>query len=81
MSEPANTPVLTAGWSWPGNATKCHYFPENDLTSLCGKWGFFGGQRSRDVGRSRDDCAGCRKKLDALAQSAEQSTSIAKEGE
>lgn len=56
---------LPDGWGFPGNSRKCHYF--RGLTSLCGKWGFYMGQREPDEGKSKDDCAACRRALDKEA--------------
>lgn len=67
MSKRASaTRPLPAGWGFPGNSRKAHYFPEDSLTSLCGKWGFYGGRRETDNGNaSPDDCVVCRRKFDA----------------
>jgi hypothetical protein len=57
---------LPAGWGMPGNSRKFHFFDADSLTSLCGKWGFFAGRRDPDNGtKSKDDCAACRRKVDA----------------
>jgi hypothetical protein len=52
------------GWGVirPGDR-KAHYYV--DMTSLCGRVGFYRGPLDPDTGPSRDDCAACRKKLDA----------------
>lgn len=49
------------GWGFPGNSRKAHYFPEGELTSLCGSWGFYRGDRQPDTHRSPDDCVRCRR--------------------
>lgn len=54
---------LIAGWAWPAQAGKAHYFEVGQIVSLCGRW-MFGGERTEDVGRSPDDCVACRRKLD-----------------
>jgi hypothetical protein len=56
---------LPAGWGWPGQAKKCHWFPSDSTEALCGKWGFFFGPREPDSGTSSDDCVACRRRLDA----------------
>lgn len=65
MPETTEKRVLPAGWGFPGNSRKAHYFPEDTLTSLCGKWGFYAGHREADNSPSLDDCVGCRRKLEA----------------
>lgn len=60
---------LTAGWGFPGQSRKCHFFPAERMESLCGKWGFFGGRRFPDNGKpSSDDCVACRRKLAVTAE-------------
>jgi hypothetical protein len=59
-----------AGWAWPALARKAHYFDQAETTSLCGRWMFLG-QREPDNGPSRDDCTGCRRKLEARADAAD----------
>lgn len=61
------------GWFFPSSARKCH-FDGGDGIALCGKWarGGFGGygiapiQAGADAAPSPDDCASCRRKVDAL---------------
>lgn len=52
-----------AGWARPINANKHHYFKENEMTSICGKWMLFSDNREPDTFESADDCAACRKKI------------------
>lgn len=56
--------MANEGWSRPADARKWHYF--RDGRSLCGRWGM---RRSRhlepDDEPSADDCAACRRTLDA----------------
>jgi hypothetical protein len=54
---------LKAGWGWPANSRKAHYFNDSELTSLCGKW-MYAGFRDEEDFESSDDCALCRRKLD-----------------
>lgn len=60
--------VEPGGWVFPTMAArKCHYFPQGERRSLCGKYRRFKGDDGQpDTGTpSRDDCAPCRRKLDA----------------
>jgi hypothetical protein len=59
--------IRPAGWGWPGDSRKAHYFEANDTRSLCSKWGFFEGQREDDNHGSPDNCTVCRRKREALA--------------
>jgi hypothetical protein len=53
-----------AGWGWPVNSRKCHYFEQG--ISLCGKWMFFGSPvENQSKAKSLDDCVACRRKLEA----------------
>ncbi|MFH2431889.1 hypothetical protein [Citrobacter freundii] len=52
-----------AGWARPLNANKHHFFAENEATSVCGRWMYFGHDREPDTFESPDDCVVCRKKL------------------
>lgn len=49
------------GWAWPGLSRKAHWFPADDLTSLCGRW-LFGGIREDDRHTSPDNCAECKRR-------------------
>lgn len=51
-----------AGWSWPGNSRKAHYFRADEPRSLCSKW-FYIGLRDPENDDSPDNCAECRKSL------------------
>jgi hypothetical protein len=60
------------GWFHPTTSRKWH-FDNGDGRSLCGKWGRFGlggGEAPIEFGaeapKSIDDCATCRRKLEAL---------------
>ncbi|EBR3877723.1 hypothetical protein T062_18840 [Salmonella enterica subsp. arizonae] len=52
-----------AGWVRPVNASKHHFFTENETTSICGRWMHFGHNREPDTFESPDDCVACRRKL------------------
>ena len=54
------------GWGVirPGDR-KAHYY--RGSFSLCGRVGFYFGEKDPDNGRSKDDCAACRKALDREA--------------
>ena len=56
---------LAAGWRWPINARKAHYFDEGGLTSLCGRWMYAGPSQGDAFSHSSDDCADCGRKLEA----------------
>ena len=57
-----------AGWGWPVNSRKCHYFEQG--ISLCGKWMFFGNSvENQSKSKSPDDCVACRRKLEAKTNS------------
>lgn len=55
------------GWYWPPNARKAHYYDADNRT-LCGT-GFVlrlpDAMDGIDAGAGPDDCAGCRRKVDA----------------
>lgn len=66
-----NDASLPAGWAFPPSSRKAHFFPANRTESLCGRWGFqmSAAAREPDNGKpSKDDCAACRRKLEAAAQ-------------
>ena len=52
------------GWGFTHTSRKCHYFRGG--FSLCGKYGFRSPNAplDPDEGKSKDDCAQCRKALD-----------------
>lgn len=53
---------LRAGWGWPGNSRKAHYFKDGSITSLCGRW-LYSGEREQGDFVSKDDCTPCTKLL------------------
>lgn len=52
-----------AGWVWPDNSRKAHFFPTGETRSLCCKWLFAGFpfQRSDSSHKSPDNCAKCQR--------------------
>ena len=59
-----------AGWGWPLNSRKCHYFEQG--VSLCGKWMFWGtAVENQSATKSADDCVACRRKLEAKTKTKE----------
>lgn len=57
---------LAAGWRFPSASRKAHAYAEGETTSLCGRWLYSGPtQASLDAPASPDDCAACRRKVDA----------------
>lgn len=69
----------TPGWTnFAGKTRKFHYIPHDSTMSLCGNWGispFVADARNRadlqpETGKSVDDCAMCRRKLDKLKKEA-----------
>jgi hypothetical protein len=60
----ATTDPVKEGWGVirPGDR-RAHYY--RDMTSLCGRVGFYTGPLDADSFTSKDDCAACRKKLTA----------------
>lgn len=61
--------IKTEGWGWPLNANKAHYYPKDDIRSLCGRW-LFAGERDPDEFPSEDDCSSCRRELIKRAEPA-----------
>jgi len=58
-------PELRAGWRWPWNSRKAHYFDEGEAISLCGTWMYSGPtQGDASSPATPDDCKACRRKLD-----------------
>lgn len=55
------------GWGFPGGSRKAHYFiiePGRIIgDSLCGMWGFYGGQTEQGNDDSPDNCSACKGKL------------------
>jgi len=55
---------MTAGWGWPLNARKAHYFDADDSVAVCRRWMFTGPRDDNETGTpGPDDCAACRKVL------------------
>ncbi len=54
-----------AGWGFPLDSRKAHYFSNGEIRSLCDKWLFTGPRDPEDV-VSKDDCARCRTLLRKL---------------
>jgi hypothetical protein len=54
------------GWFFTIDGRKCHYKPITDYRALCGKAAYWGKAEylQPDSGRSPDDCAECRRRLD-----------------
>lgn len=52
---------LPAGWGWPPNALRAHYFAENESRSLCGKWAY-AGKRVNNNHESPDNCLDCQRR-------------------
>jgi hypothetical protein len=55
-----------AGWFWPVNSRKAHFYKEGDDTSVCGKWLVFSSVREQGNDNSSDNCAACKKRLAKL---------------
>lgn len=53
--------ALMAGWAFPMNSNRAHYFAE-DRRSLCGNWAFFGALEPGKFS-DRDTCKACQKRL------------------
>jgi hypothetical protein len=53
-------PKLNAGWGWPLNSKKAHYYTEGEVTSICGAW-MYSGPRENTAHDSPDNCAKCKK--------------------
>ncbi len=62
--------MKSEGWAWPtATARKAHYFRET--RSLCGKYAYWAAEFDGDASaKSPDDCAACRRKLEASNASA-----------
>jgi hypothetical protein len=62
---------MAKGWWFPLNAGKAHYFNDN-ITSLCGRWGKFNNAPLEDANHtSKDNCKACMKEREKLAQEEE----------
>lgn len=54
------------GWAFPvSTARKAHYFAVRNGRSLCGKYAAFGVDLEPDNGPCVEDCAPCRRRLEA----------------
>ena len=58
-------PTLEQGWGFPYLAKKGHYFTENSMTSLCGKW-IFTGARVDCFHDDEENCLTCMRKRGKL---------------
>lgn len=56
---------LPAGWRWPANSRKAHYFQAGEITSLCKRW-MFAGPTDPPSAPSPDDCAACTRAVKRL---------------
>jgi hypothetical protein len=73
MSGPTREDIkkVVEGWGFPLLSKKAHYF-KPDMRSLCGKW-LYSGELTKDDGKKGpDDCALCRKRLDAAIKVTEE---------
>jgi len=59
------TEKVSKGWGWPSNSKKAHYFPENSIMSLCGKW-LYKGKVEEGSDDSNDNCTTCKKALQKI---------------
>lgn len=71
MSE--STTKADAGWGWPSNSRRAHYFTA-DGCSVCGRWLFFGAV-SDDNHDSSDNCTVCRRAREKRAKRAQKEVS------
>lgn len=55
-----------SGWGRPANATKWHYFPQDQGMSLCHKWGFYFGTVEQGSDDHPDNCAECKRMLASI---------------
>lgn len=53
-----------AGWGFPIEAKHAHFFIGS--VALCGSWEGFRGPTDIDMKKTPDDCAQCRKAVDAV---------------
>jgi hypothetical protein len=51
-----------AGWVWPLNSRKAHYFTEGEHISICRRMMVFHNNREQGNDESVDNCATCKKK-------------------
>lgn len=54
--------LVKAGWGYPLQANKGHYFKEGEAISICGRW-MYTGERFEEKEASFH-CATCKKKLE-----------------
>jgi hypothetical protein len=57
-----NDQTLAAGWAFPVNATKAHYFREGVSLSLCGKWRHEGPRHPKGKTLQYLHCNDCKRK-------------------
>ena len=53
---------LPQGWSKPHASRKWHYFEENEIVSICGRWAYASDDRSDNFHDSEDNCKKCKQK-------------------
>lgn len=59
----SETLALPAGWAWPDQSQKAHYFPAGSLVSGCGRWTSTGYRDEHVQSVSPDDCSPCRRAI------------------
>ncbi len=55
------------GWGWPTLANRAHYFKDDVLSSLCGRW-MYNGKLEQGKDNSPDNCKECIRKLAKLKE-------------
>jgi hypothetical protein len=50
------------GWSRPPISKKYHWFDSGEWQSLCGRYGYAGGEREEGMDDHPDNCAECKKR-------------------
>lgn len=50
-----------AGWGWPGNSRKAHYFEKGETVSICSRM-MYAGERETGANQSPDNCAECKRR-------------------
>lgn len=58
---------LVAGWAWPANSRKAHYYLAGEFISLCRKWAYTG-ERSNNKHESPDNCNDCQKRRERMVE-------------
>jgi hypothetical protein len=58
-SKEKDPPFRPAGWAFPANGRKAHFFEQGGLRSLCGKWLFDGPRYPGTGAPHNDECAVC----------------------